>query len=220
MKYYIKTNDGKQVIITDIRLLTLTESQNLLRSYDRAFTNNWWLYDAGCSDGYVMHVTYEGNINRYGTNIKIDEYSVRPVVQLANIEPVMYRCGDMFEIGTYKFKLITNNLAWLYSQDIGRTYFDKDYTDYNKSYIKEYINDWLKSEIIDKYGITDADTYNSIIEKCDNPEIEEICNTLRILEAQMIINSNGNLGKVTPYISVVNDLVNKIIKQYNEWYRC
>lgn len=98
----------------------------------------------------VASVYRDGLVNI--TNVFNATCCIRPALIIENIESSGFQVGDIFKVGRWEFKVISNNLAWMYNQDIGYHRFDEMSNDYEKSEIKKFIDEWfnnLKEEVSD-----------------------------------------------------------------------
>lgn len=146
-------------------LLTIDEVKQLpmrLRKYGLY----WWLRSPGYYPNYNAAVGY-GSFYNFCVNADIVNNAVRPVLIIRNLESSNLRIGDTFEFGDKQFEIISHDRAFCLT-DIGKCAFRKDKrasdaNDYEKSDVKEYINNWFKKSINES---------NS--EDKENEEIKEI----------------------------------------------
>lgn len=109
---------------------------------ERVYNNWYWL----CSPGSLRHtagyVSYSGEVYDRAT-VDCNFGSVRPALILSNISGTDFNVGDVFEICSYRFKIISNTLAWMYEQDLGRYRFDNNTNVYEDSDIKKLVDEWF-----------------------------------------------------------------------------
>ena len=129
-------------------LLSLDEAKNFLTEVERMYSLCWWLRSPGINSYNACYVGYYGNVENIGSYVSYCS-GTRPALQIANLGD--FKVGDCFLIGEYEFKIISPTLAWLYKQDIGKTFFGTT-NDYEKSHVKKVIDSWyetlLKEETI------------------------------------------------------------------------
>lgn len=129
-------------------LLSLDEAENFLTEVERMYSFCWWLRTPGYFSSNVCIVDFDGSILSNGDGA--DYYNgIRPALVISNLGD--FKVGEMFNIGSYQFKIISPNLAWLYKQDIGEIVFGIT-NDYEKSHAKKVVDSWyetlLKEETI------------------------------------------------------------------------
>ena len=129
-------------------LLSLDEAENFLTEVERMYSFCWWLRSPGINSYNACYVSYYGNVSNIGSYVSYCS-GIRPALVISNLGD--FKVGEMFNIGSYQFKIISPNLAWLYKQDIGKTVFGTT-NDYEKSHAKKVIDSWyetlLKEETI------------------------------------------------------------------------
>lgn len=161
-------------------LLTIDEVKQLpmrLRKYNLY----WWLRSPGCCSNCVAAAGPSGVIYNTGVTVGIVNNVVRPTLIIHNLESSNLRIGDIFEFGNKQFEIISHDRAFCLT-DIGKCVFrgDKiapDANDYEKSDIKEYINDWFKKSINESNSENrEKEEIKEIKEKIDklSKEIEKI----------------------------------------------
>ena len=129
-------------------LLSLDEAKDFLTEVERMYSLCWWLRTPCYFSSNACIVDFDGSILSNGDGV--DYYNgIRPALVISNLGD--FKVGEMFNIGSYQFKIISPNLAWLYKQDIGKTVFGTT-NDYEKSHAKKVIDSWyetlLKEETI------------------------------------------------------------------------
>ena len=130
-------------------LLSLDEAEDFLTEDERMYSLCWWLRTPGSYSYYTCYVSSNGYVRYYGDGVSYNNNGIRPALKISNLGD--FKVGEMFNIGSYQFKIISPNLAWLYKQDIGKTVFGTT-NDYEKSHAKKVIDSWyetlLKEETI------------------------------------------------------------------------
>ena len=121
-------------------LLATQEVNFLLSRSTSKYMYNWWLRTPGSNKLYACYVDVQGYCYSYGDSVNI-HFVTRPALIINNLGG--FRVGDTFQIGIWKFKIISKNLAWLYKQDIGLSQFGED-NDYNSSKVKKFVDEWYE----------------------------------------------------------------------------
>ena len=94
-------------------LLSKEEAKKLLTVKDREYKTYWWLFDK------VSYINKTGNVS-YCLYDAL--YCVRPALNIKNLGA--FKIGDTFDIdGIWEFKIISEQKAWLYKQDIHTEFF-------------------------------------------------------------------------------------------------
>ena len=137
----------KNLKIAGATLLSIEEAENLLAEKERKYHCWWWLRSPGSNSNYAAGVYNVGDVYYYGSSVRGGNGCVRPALQISNLESSNLLIGDVFEVGNYKFRVISENLAWLYEQDIGQRRFDKKTNIYEQSEIKQFVDDWFERVI-------------------------------------------------------------------------
>ncbi len=133
--------------ITGATLLSVEEAKEFLTKKERKYSRWWWLRSPGYIQIYAADVNRDGGVGELGHGVDDAGDAVRPALKILNLEKSNFAIGDIFKINGYDFKIISQNLAWLYRQDIGLEFFDSKSNDYEKSHIKKYVDDWFEKEI-------------------------------------------------------------------------
>ena len=128
-------------------LLSVEEAENLLTKENRKYHCWWRLRSPGRLSKYAADVRTDGAVNYSGDGVYYDNFCVRPALEISNLESSNLLIGDVFEVGDYKFRVISEDLAWLYEQDIGQHRFDEKTNIYEQSEIKQFVDDWFEREI-------------------------------------------------------------------------
>ena len=143
---------NRNLKIVGATLLSVEEAENLLTMEDRRYGCWWWLRSPGYLSNYAAYVYRGGVVGYRGGGVAHGNRCVRPVLQISNLQSSNFQSsnlliGDVFEVGGWKFKVISKNLAWLYEQDIGKHIFDAKTNIYEQSKIKQFVDDWFEREI-------------------------------------------------------------------------
>ena len=130
-------------------LLSVEEAENLLTKENREYPHCdwWWLRSPGTGSNRAASVDFDGDVTYNGDFVDYDNFCVRPALEISNLEASNLLIGDVFEVGNYKFRVISENLAWMYKQDIGDHRFNDETNVYEQSEIKHFVDDWFESKI-------------------------------------------------------------------------
>ena len=142
----IKSTVEEEVEITGATLLSVEEAENYLTAEEKAYTGCWWLRSPGRPDTRAAYVERDSYVDHIGFGVD-DEFEVRPALEISNLKSSNFEIGDTFEIDGYEFKVISDNLAWMYKQDIGCYAFNEDYekgNNYETSDIKKLVDEWFE----------------------------------------------------------------------------
>lgn len=102
----------------------------------------WWLRSPGYFQNIVDAVNCDGSIYCFGYPVRIDHGYVRPALLIQNLESSNFKIGDTFTFREKQFKIILEGLAFCL-EDIGRSCFSGNSSDYETSEIKKYVDDWF-----------------------------------------------------------------------------
>ena len=144
-------NKESNLDISGATLLTTEEVEKLperLREYNNS--KLWWVLqpqDYGAD--YVASVYSNGIVSRTGDHRFY--FRVRPALIISNLKSSGLRIGDTFKFGDKDFEIISNDRAFCLG-DIGYSLFREDcrasdVDDYEKSDIKNIIDEWFKKSI-------------------------------------------------------------------------
>ena len=138
--------------ITGATLLSIEEAEEYLTDEERKYICWWWLRSGSYSSHNAASVYGDGFISYYGYGDFVCDSGdcVRPALQIKNLESSNLEIGDIFELGGYEFKVISENLAWMHKQDIGCCAFNKDLengNNYETSDVKKFVDEWFKALI-------------------------------------------------------------------------
>lgn len=146
----ISTTHKTEIEILGATLLSIDEAENLLTKEDMCYDCWWWLRSKGYDSFYVSYVDGFGDVH---DDADVDDIygCVRPVLKI-DITGTDFKIGDVFMFGDKKFKIISENIAWMYCSDIGVYQFRYDYcsvnaNDYEKSDIKKFVDKWFERVI-------------------------------------------------------------------------
>lgn len=143
----IKSIVKEELEITGATLLSVEEAKKYLTVEERIYDNWWWLRSPGYGADRALHIRCDGSIFLDGDYVDTTDVYVRPALQIKNLEFSNIKIGDIFELGGFEFKIISDNLAWMYKQDIGWYVFNKDIkkgNDYKTSNIKNFVDKWFE----------------------------------------------------------------------------
>ncbi len=135
-------------------LLSVEEAETMLTKEERKYRNSWWLRSPGYRTYYAALVYCGGDFDYYGTSVNYSNACVRPALIFESLSDG-WAIGDTFEIGIYRFKIISNHLAWLYGQDLGIYQFRDDWKAesadvYELSDVKRFVDEWFNKNIKEK----------------------------------------------------------------------
>ena len=143
----IKSTVEEELEITGAKLLSTEEAEKYLTEEERKY-DKWWLRSPGSYFRIVDSCNDGGDISNLGCFVDSSNVCVRPALQITNLESSNLKIGDTFEFSGFNFKVISENLAWMYRQDIGCYAFNfgfKNGNDYETSDIKKFVDKWFKS---------------------------------------------------------------------------
>lgn len=145
--YDVYEKEQKLPEINGATLLSFDDYQNIkvIHKFD---SNVWWLRTPSKrkQDGEYAVICS----SKYGSlgDVPISHYAdVCPALKISNYGSNRLELFSTFEINGYEFKIISNDIAWLYKGNIGNTYFDEYSNKYGQSHIKKYVDDWFNTEI-------------------------------------------------------------------------
>lgn len=143
----IKSTAEEELEITGATFLSIEEVKEYLTEEDRKYNNWWWTRSPGIDSNYAVNVCDDGDLNYLGSFINGVEHCVRPALQIKNLESSNLEIGDIFELSGYEFKVISESLAWMHRQDIGRYAFNDDCrngNNYETSDVKKLVDAWFE----------------------------------------------------------------------------
>ncbi len=128
-------------------LLSVEEAEIMLTKEERKYRKSWWLRSPGYDSSYAAYVYSDGYIIYFGYYVNYGYVCVRPALIFESLSDG-WKIGDVFDIGSYRFKIISNHLAWLYEQDIGFHPFREDWKAenadvYEMSDVKRFVDEWF-----------------------------------------------------------------------------
>ena len=140
---------NKNLKIHGATLLSVEEAKNLLTKENREYPHCdwWWLRSPGTGSNRAASVDFDGDVTYNGDFVDYDNFCVRPALQISVLKSSNLKIGDTFDVGDYKFRVISEDLAWMYEQDIGDHRFDEETNVYGQSEIKQFVDDWFEREI-------------------------------------------------------------------------
>lgn len=152
-------NSKDNINIIGATLLSLEEAEkalSLLSEFEKLYPRSWWLRTPGSYDRWAHCVARTGIIYTDGSFVNTSNRCVRPALKIKINDPDIQK-GDTFLFGGYEFKVISEDLAWMYKNDIGFCPFRydagaEDANDYEASDIKKYVEEWLDKAIHNTTG--------------------------------------------------------------------
>jgi len=147
----IKSTVEDKLEITGVTLLSIEEAE-ILTEEERKYTSWWWLRSPGTFSYYATLVNDDGYISSIGYHVDNNYTCVRPALIINNLKSSNLEIGDIFEIDGYEFKIISENLAWMCKQDIGRYTFNDfgNGNNYITSNVKKIVDNWYERLRTDK----------------------------------------------------------------------
>jgi len=112
----------------------------------RRYNDWWWLRSSGFDGHSAACVRNDGSISMCGTSVSVCN-TVRPVLQIKNLNSSNLQVGDIFKFGGNWFNIVTDELAFCIS-NIGTCEFRKDgkakdADKYEKSDVKKFVDEWF-----------------------------------------------------------------------------
>lgn len=132
---------------TGATLISIEEAKEYLTKREREYDFWWWLRSPGNNSSSAALVVSGGSIGGGGDYVNYTMACVRPALQIKKLESSYFEIGDTFKMGDYEFKIISENLAWMYKQDIGCYAFNEDLkkgNNYKTSDVKKFIDKWFR----------------------------------------------------------------------------
>ena len=145
IKKEIKTFEPVELELAGATLLSEEEISTLLSPTDRACGFYWWTRTP-----YFASIEWcVGRSGDANNDTCSYAFSLSPALTIKNLEGSGLKIGDFFEIGKYRFKVISENLAWLYRQSIGEYPYKKtpdgEAPCYETSDAKKVVDEWFKN---------------------------------------------------------------------------
>lgn len=104
----------------------------------------WWLRGAGWHDDEAILVRRGGTIDDIGGYVNATFRGVRPALTIEDCVFANLRIGERYVKYDFPWIKIDNNLA-IAEVPIGFNKFDSESNDYEKSEVRQYLLNWLKS---------------------------------------------------------------------------
>lgn len=104
----------------------------------------WWLRDTGWHDDEAILVRRGGTIDDTGGYVGASFRGVRPALTIEDIVFANLRIGERYVKYDFPWIKIDNNLA-IAEVPIGFNKFDSESNDYEKSEVRQYLLNWVKS---------------------------------------------------------------------------
>lgn len=106
----------------------------------------WWLRSAGRNPHRAAGVNPGGSTDKTGAFIELDDEAVRPVLIISDFVDCHTNTGEKVEYGGYIWTAVLDNMA-VCDEIIGRHRFDANTNDYEKSEIRQYLENWLEEKM-------------------------------------------------------------------------
>lgn len=130
--------------IKEITLLSIEEASKLPQ-YILAANNVWWLRSRG-RDHFrqvtIAAVDSSGFVVKGGVTFDNNFIGVRPAIRISNLEFKNLEVGEVAECFEREWYYVGDDL-FLMKDVIGELQFDSKSNDFDKSLIKDYLNNWL-----------------------------------------------------------------------------
>lgn len=101
----------------------------------------WWLRSPGNPQGSATYVDYGGSVGSVGYSVSTDIVCVRPMIHLPT--NIIASIGDKIYLYSFPWVVIDEHLA-IAEVPIGFEKFDDGSNNYEESYIRKFLLDWLK----------------------------------------------------------------------------
>lgn len=145
--------DSNKATATTVKVLGATllsahEVNTLLSKKERKY-NYWWWLRSPSDYGYTAAcVNIFGNIPSYGGYANCDMGCIRPALNI-DLFGSGKKVGDVFVFGGKEFKIISETLAWMHKDDIGRSIFSttakmSGANIYKGSDAEEFVDAWFE----------------------------------------------------------------------------
>ena len=141
----IATTEGQELVFNGATLLSIEEYEKY-KIQIPAVNYWWWLRSPGNFQDYAAGVCLDGSASHIGRRVYYSNYGVRPVLKIKNFQSSNLKIGDEFIIKDVKFTVISENYA-ITNDIICNRGFDKKTNIYEKSEIKQFVDDWFKKNI-------------------------------------------------------------------------
>lgn len=144
----ISTTKETNIQIDGITLLSVDEYKKA-KDYIKPSHFVWWLRSPGDYKDSVALVDSDGDVDYFGHYINVN-FGVRPALRI-NLKSSDFQIGDSFKLKRYTWTIVSKDYA-LCDTTIGNMPFRKDWqakdtNDYEKSDIKEFLEDWYNKQI-------------------------------------------------------------------------
>lgn len=138
------TTVNRELNIIGATLLSEEEAKTLLTKEERVYKSYWWLRTPGRYGSRACSIDYDGDVRSYSF-VYYSNRGVRPALVLSDISDSNFKVGDIFEVAGYKFKVLSQTLAWMYEQDIGKLCFNEKTNIYEESSVKKFVDEWFEN---------------------------------------------------------------------------
>lgn len=144
-----------QKYIKNITLLSRDEAEKLPQDI-RKFSTWWWLRSVGVDFNSAAYVFDTGIVNYLGYDVNNTDPGVRPALICDNLESLDFKIGDYVTALGKIWQYIGNDMILLSGEPLTRMAFRKesdapDANVYEKSDVKKYLDNWLKTNKSYKY---------------------------------------------------------------------
>ena len=107
---------------------------------------NWWLRSPGYFGNYASFVFYVGYVNYDGFYVNSLDVAVRPALKIENLESSNLKIGGRVMAYDFPWIVIDDGLA-IAEVPIAFRHFDEESNYYEKSEIRKFLKDWIKTQV-------------------------------------------------------------------------
>lgn len=149
VKKLVITTQEETIKIKKATALSSKEVKKYLTLEDSKHYTYWWTRSHGIYYYQAAYVEGKDNPDNIGGRMGVDNFwCVRPGL-IIDITNTNWEIGDIFIFGNKKFKIVSETLAFIYKDDIGKCQFNSDgeNNEYINSDLEKYIDKWFYSHL-------------------------------------------------------------------------